>query len=86
MLDAAVVKARLGDAGFGASIRVLGSVTSTSDIAWAWAEAGCDEGTVVFADEQVRGRGRFGRTWHCPRGRGLLMSVVLRPPDGRVGA
>ena len=85
MLDVAAIQARLGDARLGRDIRALGSVTSTNDIAWAWAEAGCPEGTVVFADEQVGGRGRFGRTWHCPRGLGLLLSVVLRPPDGRVG-
>jgi BirA family biotin operon repressor/biotin-[acetyl-CoA-carboxylase] ligase len=60
-------------------------VTSTNDIAWAWAEAGCPEGTVIFAEEQVQGRGRFGRRWHCPRGRGLLMSVVFRPADEGCG-
>ena len=85
MLDAAAIQARLGDARLGAEIRALTSVTSTSDIAWAWADAGCPEGTVVFAEEQVRGRGRFGRTWQCPRGRGLLMSIVLRPESGGVG-
>jgi len=85
MLDVAAIRAQLGGAGLGASIRALGSVSSTNDVAWAWAEAGCAEGTVVLAEEQVRGRGRFGRTWHCPRGRGLLMSVVLRPAGEGVG-
>jgi BirA family biotin operon repressor/biotin-[acetyl-CoA-carboxylase] ligase len=67
-------------------IRALTSVTSTSDIAWAWADAGCPEWTVVLAEEQVRGRGRFGRTWHSPRGAGLLMSVVLHPPVDAIGS
>jgi len=79
MLDAAAIRACVDNVWAGAEVRVLGSVTSTNDIAWAWAEAGCAEGTVVLAEEQVRGRGRFGRIWHSPRGRGLLMSVVLRP-------
>jgi BirA family biotin operon repressor/biotin-[acetyl-CoA-carboxylase] ligase len=81
-LDAAAIQAGLGEARLGRQIRALGSITSTSDIAWAWADTGCDEGLTVFADQQIRGRGRFGRAWHCPRGRGLLMSVVLRPPEG----
>lgn len=84
MIDVASLRAELGGVALGGQIRALSSVTSTSDIAWAWADAGCAEGTVVFADEQVTGRGRFGRRWECPRGDGLLMSVVLRPV-GTVG-
>ena len=79
MLDADAIWALLGEGTFVRSIRALGSVTSTNDIAWAWAAAGCPEGSVFFAEEQVLGRGRFGRSWHCPRGAGLLMSIVLRP-------
>jgi len=86
MLDTDAIRARLGDEWPGAEFRSLGSVTSTNDLAWAWAQAGCPEGTAVFAEEQVQGRGRFGRAWHCPRGRGLLMSVVLRPPEAVVTA
>lgn len=85
MLDAAAIRASLEDGWAQAELRVLGSVSSTSDVAWAWAEAGCPEGTAVFAEEQVQGRGRFGRAWLSPRGRGLLMSVVLRPDTGEVG-
>ncbi|MBM4036637.1 MAG: biotin--[acetyl-CoA-carboxylase] ligase [Planctomycetes bacterium] len=80
LMDAEALRARLGGEWAGAELRALGSVASTNDIAWAWAQAGCGEWTTVFAEEQVQGRGRFGRTWHCPRGRGVLMSVVLRPP------
>ncbi|HUT34782.1 MAG TPA: biotin--[acetyl-CoA-carboxylase] ligase [Planctomycetota bacterium] len=84
MLDARAIRERLGENWPDAELRVLSSVTSTSDVAWAWAEAGCPEGTAVFAEEQVRGRGRFGRTWHSPRGRDILLSVVLRPPTEEV--
>jgi BirA family biotin operon repressor/biotin-[acetyl-CoA-carboxylase] ligase len=51
---------------------------STMDTARKMAEEGCNEGTVVVAREQSKGRGRGGRTWRSPRG-GLYLSVVLRP-------
>lgn len=38
------------------------------------------EGTTVAADHQTAGRGRLGRTWTDAPGRGLLFSVMLRPP------
>jgi len=82
MLDVAAIEKHLGeDAGLVGPIRALTSVSSTNDIAWAWAAAGCAEGAAFFAEEQVLGRGRFGRTWACPRGGGLLLSLVLRPAD-----
>ena len=37
------------------------------------------EGTTVATDLQTRGRGRLGRTWETPPGRGLLFSVLLHP-------
>lgn len=69
----------------GRTIHFLDTVPSTNDAAWDRAKAGDDEGTVVFAEEQTRGRGRLGRTWWSPRGKGLWLSVLLRPAD-REGA
>jgi BirA family biotin operon repressor/biotin-[acetyl-CoA-carboxylase] ligase len=37
------------------------------------------EGATVAADHQTEGRGRLGRRWEAPPGRGLLFSVLLRP-------
>jgi BirA family transcriptional regulator, biotin operon repressor / biotin---[acetyl-CoA-carboxylase] ligase len=37
------------------------------------------EGTTVATDLQTHGRGRLGRRWEAPRGRGLLFSVLLHP-------
>ncbi len=42
------------------------------------AEEGAPSGTVVGADEQTAGQGRFGRTWHSRRDDGLYFTIVLR--------
>lgn len=44
------------------------------------AAEGAAEGTLVTADEQTAGRGRFGRQWRSEAGVGLYFSLVLRPP------
>ena len=51
---------------------------STNETAKQRAELGCPHGTVIWADEQTAGHGRYGRPWHSPPGN-LLFSVVLRP-------
>jgi BirA family biotin operon repressor/biotin-[acetyl-CoA-carboxylase] ligase len=44
------------------------------------AAAGCESGTVVGADEQTAGQGRYGRVWHSEPDAGLYISIVLRNP------
>ncbi|GGI39824.1 biotin--[acetyl-CoA-carboxylase] ligase [Mammaliicoccus stepanovicii] len=34
---------------------------------------------VVLSDEQTKGRGRFNREWSSIKGKGLWMSIVLKP-------
>ncbi len=57
------------------------SVESTNDEAIRLAEAGADDGTLVWAREQTKGRGRMGRSFVSPRGN-LYISLVLRPDCG----
>lgn len=57
----------------------MDSVASTQEEAKKLAENGAPEGTAIMAEEQTGGRGRMGRKWHSPRGKGIWMSLVLRP-------
>lgn len=43
------------------------------------AAQGCPHGTVVGADQQTSGHGRYGRAWHSEKESGLYVSFVLRP-------
>jgi BirA family transcriptional regulator, biotin operon repressor / biotin---[acetyl-CoA-carboxylase] ligase len=63
----------------GRDIRVFQETTSTSDIVEKLARDGVDEGVVVFAEAQTKGRGRLGRKWVSPAGKGLWFSILLRP-------
>jgi len=56
------------------------SLGSTMTEASRLAAAGCASGTVVGADEQTAGLGRYGRTWHSEPGSGLYASIILRYP------
>jgi BirA family biotin operon repressor/biotin-[acetyl-CoA-carboxylase] ligase len=72
--------ARLGQTRIvGRTIRVFEETNSTNDLADRLARDGVEEGVVVFAESQTRGRGRMGRQWTSPRGQGLWFSVLLRP-------
>ena len=55
------------------------SIDSTMLEAARLAEADCEPGTVVIADEQTAGQGRHGRRWHSEPHSGLYVSIVLRP-------
>ena len=57
----------------------LGTVDSTQSVAFALAERGAADRTVVVADEQLAGRGRRGRIWRAPTGTSLLASIIVRP-------
>jgi BirA family biotin operon repressor/biotin-[acetyl-CoA-carboxylase] ligase len=64
----------------GRDIRVFNETTSTNDIAEKLARDGVREGVVIFAESQTKGRGRMGRRWVSPSGKGLWFSVLVRPP------
>jgi BirA family biotin operon repressor/biotin-[acetyl-CoA-carboxylase] ligase len=57
----------------------LDTVDSTQSVAFALAERGAADRTVVVADQQLAGRGRRGRSWSAPAGTSLLASIMVRP-------
>ena len=57
-------------------------IGSTNEHARLLAAAGAPHGTLVTAAEQTAGHGRQGREWWAPPGDSLLMSLVLRWPNG----
>lgn len=63
-------------------MRVLDAPDSTNQSAKELALAGAPHGTVLLADSQANGRGRFTRSFYSPRG-GLYMSVILHPEQLR---
>lgn len=72
--------ARLGEESIvGRDLRVLAETTSTNDEAEQAATANHREGLAIFAECQTAGRGRLGRQWSSPAGKGLWFSILLRP-------
>ena len=57
---------------------VFDELSSTNNKAKELAHDGKAEGTVVIAQMQKRGRGRFERVWESPDG-GLYLSIILKP-------
>jgi BirA family biotin operon repressor/biotin-[acetyl-CoA-carboxylase] ligase len=63
----------------GRAIEAHDEIGSTNDRARELLAAGGADGVVVVAGSQTAGRGRNGRRWISPAGRGLFMSAVLEP-------
>jgi BirA family biotin operon repressor/biotin-[acetyl-CoA-carboxylase] ligase len=60
-------------------VRYFTHVGSTNDVALECLCEGAASGSVVITDEQVKGRGRLGRSWYTPPGTALIVSYVLHP-------
>lgn len=73
-LDLAWVRSRLPDR----PVYWHATLPSTMIEAGRLAGGGCPSGTMVVADEQTAGVGRYGRAWHSEAEAGLYVSIVLR--------
>lgn len=61
-------------------IHYFPTIGSTMTEASRLAAEGAPHGTLVIADEQTAGVGRFGRTWHSNANDGIYCSLILRLP------
>ena len=73
------IKHYIGGENFAKNIAYQDSIDSTNRAARQLAEQGAPEGTLVIADEQTQGRGRFQRKWYSPANSGIWMSLIIRP-------
>ena len=62
----------------GRELRCFQELDSTSTYLKAQGDA--PDGTVAVADSQTAGRGRMDRSFQSPKGQGIYLSVLLRPP------
>jgi BirA family biotin operon repressor/biotin-[acetyl-CoA-carboxylase] ligase len=73
------IKSNLKTKIFGKKILSYRTIGSTNDLGFRLAEGGADEGILIVADKQTKGRGRMGRSWYSPPRLGLWLSLILRP-------
>ena len=78
-LNAGDLRAALGECTIGREIIVLEETTSTNDAIWQRATPVTPEGLVIFAERQTAGRGQRGNHWESIGGKGLWLSILLRP-------
>ena len=83
-LDLGEVERRLRTRFVGRRFVYVASTSSTQDLAREQAEGDAAPGTVVLAEEQAAGRGRFGRVWVSPAGSNLYLTLVMRPDLARL--
>jgi BirA family biotin operon repressor/biotin-[acetyl-CoA-carboxylase] ligase len=61
------------------NIHVFGCLESTNKTAKEMAISGAGHGTVIIADSQTAGKGRYGRSFYSPPKHGIYMSILLHP-------
>jgi BirA family biotin operon repressor/biotin-[acetyl-CoA-carboxylase] ligase len=80
MYDLAALERELAGSIYAGKVRFLPVTGSTNSDAMTAARNGAPHGTVIFADEQIAGRGRGEHVWHSAAGQGLYVSVIARLP------
>lgn len=55
------------------------TINSTNTKAKELASLGEENGTIILSEEQTLGKGRLGRQWCSPKGKGIWLSLILKP-------
>ena len=79
LLTPSEIKPLLTTEWMGRTIHHFQTIDSTNSKAYQLALHGAEEGEVVVAESQEKGRGRLGRPWYSPPSLNLYFSVILRP-------
>jgi BirA family transcriptional regulator, biotin operon repressor / biotin---[acetyl-CoA-carboxylase] ligase len=79
LLTPSEIKPILKTKWIGKTIHHFHTLDSTNSKAYQLALNGAEEGEVVVAESQEKGRGRLGRQWFSPPFLNLYLSVILRP-------
>jgi len=79
LLTSSEIKPLLETKWMGKTIHHFDTLDSTNAKAYQLALEGAEEGEVVIAESQEKGRGRLGRQWFSPPFLNLYLSVILRP-------
>lgn len=78
-VDPARISLLLNTKRFGKSIHYLDECTSTQTIAHELARNGAEDGTIVTTENQSAGRGRMDRPFKSTKGKGIWVSIIIRP-------
>nr|WP_106784720.1 biotin--[acetyl-CoA-carboxylase] ligase [Lysinibacillus timonensis] len=78
-VDPARISSYLTTNRLGRSIHYLEECTSTQTIGHEMVRDHVADGTVVIAESQSNGKGRMARHWESTKGKGIWMTVIIRP-------
>lgn len=73
------IKYKLNTKLIGRTIHAFKTTQSTNRVAAQLALSGAPDGTLVVAETQTKGRGRYSRSWFSPEKLGVYCSIVLYP-------
>ncbi|MEI7884991.1 MAG: biotin--[acetyl-CoA-carboxylase] ligase [Clostridia bacterium] len=79
LLSVEGIRLYLSPAYQGFTITSYKTATSTNLLAKGMALAGAKNGSIIVAEEQTAGKGRFGRAFFSPAQTGIYLSLILRP-------
>lgn len=81
-LSAELISPFLRTKTIGRTLKVFDEVDSTNNVVRELETEKSPSGTTAVADRQTAGRGRIGRKFESPSGKGLYVSVLVRPNFG----